>query len=155
MMVALCDSTVCSSVAATSFCAVDSSVTLSCCTLDPGNTAILHRSPDPSMEEIFGRAVWIEAEVMQLTLDRCITGPIRTRNGGAVKTLGANDNIIQEIRTSEFGLLTADDVQDPIDLALILRAPSPLSTFLLGSMDAGTQQVCRRGTARVRCQARF
>jgi len=118
-----------------------SSVTLSCCTLDPGNTG------DSSLfaQSVDGRdlrpcRLWIEGEIIQLTLDRCITGPIRTRNGGNVETLNANDSIIQGIRTSAFGLFTADDLQDPVDLALILRASSPLATFLMGLLDSAAQQ---------------
>jgi hypothetical protein len=117
------------------------SVSLSCCTLDPGNasdSALFAQAVDG--RDLRPSRLWIEAEVAQLTLDRCITGPIRTRNGGDVETLTANDSIIQGIRTSGFGLLTADDVQHPVDLALVLRASDPLSTFLLGSLDAATQQ---------------
>jgi len=118
------------------------SVTLTCCTLDPGNSgvdaAIFAQSVDG--RDLRPSRLWIEAEVATLTLDRCIIGPIRTRKGGNVETLTANDSIIQGIRTSAFGDFTADDVLDPLDLALIARARDPLSMFLLSSMDALTQQ---------------
>jgi hypothetical protein len=48
--------------------------------------------------------LWIEASIGTLTLERCITGPIRTRNRGAVEQLTATDSIIQAIPTG-----TADD----------------------------------------------
>jgi hypothetical protein len=116
-------------------------VTLTCCTLDPGNAG----DSGLFMQSIDGRDVrpcrlWIEAELRQLTLDRCITGPIRTRNGGDVETLSANDSILQGIRTSQFGLFTIDDIQDPVDLAQIFRATSPLSGLLHDSLDAEEQK---------------
>jgi hypothetical protein len=43
--------------------------------------------------------LWIEASIGTLTLERCITGPIRTRNRGAVEQLTATDSIIQAIPT--------------------------------------------------------
>lgn len=117
------------------------SVTLTCCTLDPGNAG------DSSLfaQSVDGRdlrpcRLWIEARVRQLTLDRCITGPIRTRNGGDVENFAANDSILQGIRASKFKQFTKEDVQDPEDLALVLRANDSLSSFLHASLDASTQQ---------------
>jgi hypothetical protein len=43
--------------------------------------------------------LWIEASIGSLTLERCVTGPIRTRNRGAVEQLTATDSIIQAIPT--------------------------------------------------------
>ena len=116
-----------------------SSVTFTCCTLDPGNSSqgsIFAQSVD--QRDLRPCRLWIEAEIEQLTFDRCITGPVHTRNGGNVKILSANDSILQGIRTGAYGLLTADDVQDPVDLALTLRAPGALAAFLRGSLDAAT-----------------
>jgi hypothetical protein len=117
------------------------SVTLSCCTLDPGNagsSAVFAQAVDG--RDLRPCRLWIEAEIAQLLLDRCITGPIRTRNGGSVETLTANDSIIQGIRTSAFGPFTEEDIQDAVELALVARASDPLSAFLLGLTDAATQQ---------------
>jgi hypothetical protein len=117
------------------------SVTLTCCTLDPGNagtSTVFATSVDG--RDLRPSRLWIEAEVRTLTLDRCITGPIRTRDDGDVETMNASDSILQGIRTSGFGLLTADDIADPIDLALVLRADNPLSAFLNGALDAPTRQ---------------
>jgi len=115
-------------------------VTFTCCSLDPGNTgdnALFAKAVDG--RDLSPSRVWIEAQVRTLILDRCIMGPIHSRNGGNVETVNAADSIIQGIRTSAFGLFTADDIQDPIDLALTLRATSPLSTFLGGSLSAATK----------------
>lgn len=115
------------------------SVTLSCCTLDPGTSGpgiVFAQSVD--QRDLRPCRLWIEAEITQLTLDRCITGPVHTRNGGSVTTLNAKDSIVQGIRTSGYGPLTTDDVQDPIDLALVLLAPGDLAVFLQGSIAAGT-----------------
>jgi hypothetical protein len=116
-----------------------SSVTFTCCTLDPGNSgqnSLFAQSVD--QRDLRPSRLWIEAEIEQLTFDRCITGPVHTRNGGNVDTLRANDSILQGIRTGAYGLLTADDVQDPVDLALTLRAPGALAAFLRGSLGAAT-----------------
>jgi hypothetical protein len=83
--------------------------------------------------------LWIEAEIAQLTIDRCITGPIRTRQSGSVETLTITNSIVQGIRTSDATQpLAAVDIQDPTDLALALRAPSALAQFLRGKLDAAT-----------------
>jgi hypothetical protein len=117
------------------------SVKLSCCTLDPGNTsesALFSQAVDG--RDLRPSRLWIEAEVRQLTVDRSIVGPIRTRKGGEVEMFSANDSIIQGIRTSGFGILASEDVQDPAQLARVLRAPAPLSTFLIGFLSAAARQ---------------
>jgi hypothetical protein len=43
--------------------------------------------------------LWIEASIGTLSLERCITGPIRTRAAGAVEQLTATDSVIQAIPT--------------------------------------------------------
>ena len=77
------------------------SVSLRFVTLDPGTSG----SGNPP----FGTAIdgmrlapvrlWVEAKIGTLSLERCIAGPIRTRNGGAVEQLTATDSIIQAIPT--------------------------------------------------------
>ena len=114
-------------------------VTVRCCTLDPGTSgagSVFGQSVD--QRDLRPCRLWIEAEVEQLTFDRCITGPVHTRRGGNVKTLRANDTILQGIRTSGYGLLTDGDVQDPVDLALTLRAPGALAASLRSSLDLST-----------------
>jgi hypothetical protein len=114
-------------------------VTLSCCTLDPGNAGEFSAFAQAvDARDLRPCRLWIEGEVTSLTLDRTIAGPIRTRNGGDVEALNANDSIIQGIRTSGFDLFAPDDLQDPVDLALAIRATSPLSDFLRASLTGVT-----------------
>ena len=59
-------------------------VVLSCCTLDPGTSGDLRTPPEVWDRSVDGRdlspaTVWVEGDVRTLTVDRCITGPIRTR----------------------------------------------------------------------------
>ncbi len=77
------------------------SVSLRYVTLDPG-------SSDPN-GPLIGTAIdgtplapvhlWVEASIQTLSLERCITGPVRTRNGGSIEQLTATDSIIQAIPT--------------------------------------------------------
>jgi hypothetical protein len=41
--------------------------------------------------------LWIEGTVRNLTLDRCISGPVRTRAGGLVEQLSVTDSIVQAL----------------------------------------------------------
>jgi hypothetical protein len=129
------------------------SVTLRCCTLDPGNSAgssaDLQNTSNPS--DIYAQSVdqrdltptrlWIEATINTLTFDRCITGPIRTRMGGNVGTLSTNDSIIQGIPSSTLTeLLQSTDILDQLDFVQALLDQSPLSTFLQGNMAPAVLQ---------------
>ncbi|HLK56937.1 MAG TPA: hypothetical protein VKU00_10250 [Chthonomonadaceae bacterium] len=75
------------------------SVTLRCCTLDPGSCDEAHggfaRAADD--RDLLPCHLWIEGTVRQLTLDRCIVGPIQTREAGAVELLTASDSILQAL----------------------------------------------------------
>jgi hypothetical protein len=73
------------------------SVTLSCCTLDPGNAGA---SAGTFAKAADGRdlapcRLWIEGGVAALTIDRSIVGPIQTRAGGAIQTLVISNSIVQ------------------------------------------------------------
>lgn len=80
-------------------------VTLRLATLDPGSAG--------SGGALIGTAIdgmplapvnlWVEASITTFTLARCITGPIRTRKGGAIEQLTATDSIIQAIPTGAKG----------------------------------------------------
>ncbi len=117
------------------------------CTLDPGTAdpalaagvrrgrarpgaRVLARSVD-------GRALaptrlWIEAGpgpqagppavIRRLEVERCVLGPIRTRQGGLAESVVITDSIVQGFRTSADAAFTADDVFDP---ALLYRQLSP------------------------------
>ncbi len=122
------------------------SVTLRYCTLDPGDAGPMGL-PAPA---IFGQAVdgrdlrpcrlWIEAKVQQLIIDRCITGPIRTRHNGAIEQLTISDSIVQSIRTAGFGPLAVSDLKDATRLASKLRAAAdPLSQLIQTQLPAATR----------------
>jgi hypothetical protein len=97
-------------------------------TLDPGTAG-----PAGSL---FGAAIdltplapstiWIEAEIKTLILERCVAGPIRTRNGGSVETLTASDSIIQSIPTH--AVAAGAPIFDPADLATTWKLASDPTT---------------------------
>ncbi len=81
------------------------SVSLRSVTLDPGSS-----DPAGPLIAIANDAtplapvhLWVEASINTFSLERCITGPIRTRNGGAIEQLTATDSIIQAIPTTAGG----------------------------------------------------
>jgi hypothetical protein len=123
------------------------SVTLHCCTLDPGNaaggSADIQNTADPN--DLYAQSVderdllpchlWIQATIDTLTLDRCITGPIRTQFDGTIGTLMVNDSIIQGIPTSDLTQpLQPADLLDQRAFASALRDQSPLSLYLQGKL---------------------
>jgi hypothetical protein len=102
------------------------SVTLNCCTLDPGSAASSDvastsiASPPNSPfaiaadgRELVPTRIWIEATVTKLTADRCVLASIRTRNGGLVETVTVTNSILQAVPTARGELLDADDIMDP------------------------------------------
>jgi hypothetical protein len=127
------------------------SVTLTCCTLDPGNAAIplasgsMSSPPSAFAKSIDGRdliptRLWIEAEIQALMLDRCILGPIRTRGNGEIETLTITNSIVQAIATSNSPLLSVGDLKDPVGLAIRLNGRhDPTSIFLWNQLSAATQ----------------
>lgn len=103
------------------------SVTLSCCTLDPGSSAaseaVASTSESPPATNPFALAadgrdlaptrLWIEATVSTLTADRCVLASVRTRNGGLVETVAISNSILQAIPTGASATLAASDIMDP------------------------------------------
>ncbi len=85
------------------------SVTLTCCTFDPGNVAgdSVGTAGSQSSHSLFAQSIdgrdlvptrfWIEGEVTQLVIDRCILGPVRIRNNGEVESLTMTNSIVQAI----------------------------------------------------------
>jgi hypothetical protein len=92
-------------------------------TLDPGTAGAAPAFYGLAIDnmELSGTTVWVEGIVTQLVVERSITGPIRTRNGGAIGTLSATDSILQSIPTHLAGpgmKPTAQTVLfDPVSLA--------------------------------------
>ncbi len=117
------------------------SVTLSCCTFDPGSeaadvAAITSPPGSPFAVSADGRALrptrmWIEAQITTLTADRCVLGPIRTRAAGKVETVSISNSIVQAISTSPATVIDADDVKDPMRIEQLLQQGSdPVSARL-------------------------
>ncbi|HEY2858176.1 MAG TPA: hypothetical protein VGJ21_07150 [Terracidiphilus sp.] len=117
------------------------SVYLRMMTLDPGTSYAApplcsgqKPSPPPSPLPMFGTAIdgmplapatlYIEGSITNLVLERTISGPIRTRYGGAVEEMTASDCIIQSIPThpvAKTGTLDNPTVFDPASLGDSLK----------------------------------
>lgn len=74
-------------------------VLLTCCTLDPGS---FDQQNNTFAKAVDGRDLrpchlWVEGEIRQLTIERSIIGPIRTRANGEVETVTITDSVIQAI----------------------------------------------------------
>ncbi len=92
------------------------SVTITCCTLDPGSAAAPGVSSPPGDyawsadgRPLSPTRLWIDASVETLTIDYSITGPIQTRDGGKIQTLCIGNSILQAIPGS-----AADGSQSPL-----------------------------------------
>jgi hypothetical protein len=84
------------------------SVRLTCCTLDPGtfdnDTATYALAADG--RELQPCRLWVEGQVRELTIDRCIVGPIQSRatpgevgaQPGSIETLQISDSIVQGLQ---------------------------------------------------------
>ena len=70
------------------------SVTLTCCTLDPGNSG---NPPAVDGRPLLPCHLWVEGQVRQLTISGCIVGPIATRGSGEIETLTVSDSIVQAL----------------------------------------------------------
>jgi hypothetical protein len=88
-------------------------VSLTCCTFDPGNSGtstVFRKSID--QRDLVASRLWIEAEIRELEIDRCIVGPVRTRGSGEIEKLTITDSIVQSIRTAGFGAFATADIKD-------------------------------------------
>jgi hypothetical protein len=113
-------------------------VVLSCCTLDPGTSGSLRSPPTIWDVSVDGRdlspvTVWVEGTVRSLTVDRCITGPIRTRAAGVIETLTVSNSVVQGLPSVAPGSLT--HLRDADALRNALTHPrDALSTWLAGQI---------------------
>jgi hypothetical protein len=73
------------------------SVTIVCCTLDPGNrgTAAGTFARAADGRDLIPCRLWIEGEVKALSIDRSLVGPVQTRAGGTIETLTVSNSIVQ------------------------------------------------------------
>lgn len=99
-------------------------------TLDPGTSGAANTPPTLFDSAIDGQllyptTLWIEGSVNSLTVERSITGPIRTRNGGVVAQLHVTDSVIQSMPTQTVTTTTpmpsAPTVFDAASLAAALK----------------------------------
>jgi hypothetical protein len=109
-------------------------VRLTGCTADPGTlddtgTALAQSVDDRALAPV---TIWIEGPgaIQQLTVDHCVLGPVRTRNGGAVETVSISDSIVQGIVPAGSGLT----VFDPELLQRAVNAANPLSQAVLARL---------------------
>jgi hypothetical protein len=131
-------------------------VTLSCCSIDPGSAAPQAAladaigSPPPAVfalavdgPELVPTRLWVEGSVKALAIDRCILGPVRSQGTGTVETLTISNSIVQAIRTSGLGPIEPDQLKDPArferllqlgqdPVSALLRALSPAIEALVG-----------------------
>jgi hypothetical protein len=88
------------------------SVTLNCCTLDPGHFDLETKKYVAAVDgkELKPSHLWIEAQVNRLIVDHCITGPIATRLFGSVSQLSISNSILQAFDTEKTLTFTNGDV---------------------------------------------
>jgi hypothetical protein len=124
-------------------------VTISCCTLDPGTSGDLREPPtiwEPAVDlrALSPTRLWIDGEVKQLTVERSITGPIRSRRGGFVETLSIADSIVQGLPAGDGTLLTSEQVYDPDGLlSLLHHKRDPLTRWIAGRLASATKAAVR------------
>jgi hypothetical protein len=117
-------------------------VTVSCCSLDPGDSGNLHTPPSIYGTSVDGRdltptTLWIEGAVEQVVLDRSITGPIRTRRGGVVEQLCVADSVVQGLASEAPGTL-ATLRDDEAIFAALKHQRDELTTWLAAQLSAAT-----------------
>ncbi|HUO54851.1 MAG TPA: hypothetical protein VMU18_08930, partial [Rhodoblastus sp.] len=130
-------------------------VTLACCTLDPGNPAVAaapvsppHSPPASAYaisadgRELLPTRLVIEAAIGALTIDRCVLGPVRTREipaadtsdpqgAGYAETATISNSVIQAIETQRSAALAPGDVFDPARLLRVMQLGlDPVSAWL-------------------------
>ena len=96
------------------------SVTLNCCTFDPGTDAAAGEPASPpgmfalsaDRRALRPTRLWIEATITSLQATRCILGALRTRANGVVQTLTLSETIVQALADEDGG--TALDFADGV-----------------------------------------
>jgi hypothetical protein len=116
------------------------SVVLSCCTIDPGTSGSLRTPAAQWDHSVDGRdlapgTLWVEGQVRTLLVDRCITGPIRTRTSGLLETLQASNSVLQGLPSEAAGTLALLRDADAM-LSALNHKRDLLSTWLAGQLDA-------------------
>jgi len=119
-------------------------VTVRFSTLDPGQagsgTDRFAKSFDD--RELRATTLWIEGTVRALTIERSITGPVRTRRGGSVEQLAIRDSIVQSIPAPPKTTFAVSDFKDIDSFARILKSPAagdPVATALRNALQGTTR----------------
>jgi hypothetical protein len=121
-------------------------VTLTCCTLDPGSASGLdlpagpHASPPQPLylsaadgRDLVPTRLLIRASITNLTVDRCVLGPVRTANAGVVETAAFSNSTLQAIRDIGAGAIAAEEVKDSDRLLRVFELGlDPVSAYLRG-----------------------
>jgi len=127
-------------------------VVISCCTIDPGTSGAL-RTPatvwDVAVDNqtLQASTVWVEGEVRTLVVDRCITGPIRTRTGGLIETLSVSNSVVQGLPTEQPGQLTWLRDADAL-LSALHHQRDALATWLASQLDPAAAAIVSAHTDR-------
>ena len=79
--------------------------------------------------------IWAEGDVRTLTVDRCITGPIRTRQNGLIETLTVTDSVLQGLPSEPGPALTALRDADGM-FAALKHHRDALSDWLASQLSA-------------------
>jgi len=89
------------------------SVTLRCCTFDPGTAGLAAGSLAKAVDgrDLIQCHLWVEAEINQLVVDRCILGPIQARAKGEIQTLSVSNSIVQALGTDPAINLTVGETK--------------------------------------------
>jgi hypothetical protein len=126
-------------------------VTLSCCTLDPGNEAANATATASPPSTPFAIAadglplvptrLRIEGSIGTLTADRCVLGPIRTSGGGVVEAVTISNSIIQTVQTSNATSIEPADLKDPGRFERLLQQGTDPVSALLRTLSPGIDMV--------------
>ena len=109
-------------------------------TFDPGTSGAGETPPTVFASALDGLALRpatliVEGTIRNLTIERCICGPIRTRGGGAVETLTIDDSLVQSIPTHAAG--GEATLYDPAELATRAKlGADPAAAALRAALNA-------------------
>jgi len=133
------------------------SVRITACTFDPGTAAAPGTVPagspplatSASGGPLAPTRIFVEADpaatpgspsvLVQLTIERSVLGPVRTRFGGSVETLTISDSIVQGLPATSGTAFGAADVFDPVLLAGGLLAKAQPADDLRTALGATAQ----------------
>ena len=126
-------------------------VRFTACTTDPGTQT---PAGDAFASSVDGRqlasvTIWIEADpnasavaagsIRSLSIDHCVLGPIRTRNGGAVENATISDSIVQDSAPVPPEQNSLTEIYDPAVLAKALASADPVAGVVNAALTSAGQ----------------